>query len=189
MLETTEWKPFLLTELFDIEYGNKLDLNKMKQSEKSKISFVSRTAKNNGVSASVEELENLSPYPEGLLTVALGGSIGSTFVQILPFYTGQNVAVLIPKYAMSDFSKLFIATLIKLESDTRFIAFGRELNVHIKSDFTINFPISSSRPYACDIKTKKELYLPNLEIIEDYVKSLYMNINASIGTMLENLIS
>ncbi len=83
-----------MTDIFDVDYGNKFDLNKMEALPTSSIAFVSRTAQNNGVSAYVEPVSGVAPYPAGAITVALGGSIGSTFLQKQPFYTGQNVSVL-----------------------------------------------------------------------------------------------
>ena len=133
-------KEFLLTDIFSVDYGNKFDLNKMEVLPTSSIAFVSRTAQNNGVSAYVEPVTEAAPYPAGAITVALGGSIGSTFLQKQPFYTGQNVSVLLPKTPMSDEAKLFITCIIMTECSYRFIAFGRELNKHIKRDFTIKLP-------------------------------------------------
>lgn len=141
---TSEWKEFLLSELFDIKLGNKFDYNKMTESDSTEIAFVSRTASNNGVSGWVEEVVGVKPYPAGCMTVALGGSLGATFVQPKQFYTGQNVAVLkdkkISERILSVEEKLFIAMLIKKECESRFVAFGRELNKHIKKDFTIRLP-------------------------------------------------
>lgn len=180
MIDTTNWKPFFLSEIFKIQNGNKFDLNKMTEKPDSKISFVSRTAKNNGVSIFVEEVEDVTPYPAGSLTVALGGSIGSTFIQITPFYTGQNVAVLSPKIELSIFSKIFISVLINLETDMRYIAFGRELNSHINTDFTINLPVQNPEPYACDIKTRKELFIFDSEVIKNYSNKIYNKIKLPI---------
>ena len=88
---TSEWKEFPLSKLFDITFGNKFDYNKMAESSNTQIAFVSRTASNNGVSGWVEEVEGVKPYPAGCLTVALGGSLGATFVQPKQFYTGQSL--------------------------------------------------------------------------------------------------
>lgn len=140
----SSFKQFLLTELFSVDYGNKFDLNKMEISTKSGIAFVSRTAQNNGISAYVEPIAVVPPFPPGTMTIALGGSIGSTFLQQQPFYTGQNVAVLLPKQSMTDAIKLFLACIIMRECSQRFVAFGRELNKHIKRDFSINLPCNSS---------------------------------------------
>ena len=79
--------------------------------------------------------------PAGSLSIALGGSIGSTFLQTRDFYTSQNVAVLQPKEKLSSEILLFLATLIEKECSMRFVAFGRELNKHIKRDFTIKLPL------------------------------------------------
>ena len=146
-LHEHKFKEFLLTDIFYVDYGNKFDLNKMEVLPTSSIAFVSRTAQNNGVSAYVEPVTGVSPYPAGAITVALGGSIGSTFLQKQPFYTGQNVAVLLPKKPISEAAKLFISCIIMEECAYRFVAFGRELNKHIKRDFTIKLPqISSGEP-------------------------------------------
>ena len=141
--DTSSWKEFLLSKIFEIDSGNKFDLNKMVESQQTRIAFVSRTASNNGVSGWVEPVEGVDPYPVGCITVALGGSLGSTFVQPKQFYTGQNVAVLKDKKGEAVLSveeKLLIAMLIKKECESRFVAFGRELNKHIKTDFTIRLP-------------------------------------------------
>ena len=63
-----------LNKLFDVIYGNKLDLNKMTMLPISKggINFVGRSSKNHGVSGSVSPLLGIEPYDAGLITVALG---------------------------------------------------------------------------------------------------------------------
>ena len=120
----------------------------MIETESREIAFITRTGANNGVGTYVENIDGVSPYPAGCLTVALGGSLGSTFLQPKPFYTAQNVAVLIPRtdkgIKWSNALKLFLATLIKKESNLRFVAFGRELNTHIKKDFCISLPFNDN---------------------------------------------
>jgi hypothetical protein len=135
-LQGAKWKFFPLTSIFSVSYGNKFDLNKMTL-ENPSVNFVSRTGGNNGVSAVVDEIEGKQPYEAGNITVALGGSIGSSFVQQKPFYTGQNVAVLKPKKVLTQSESLFVCSQIMNECHKRFIAFGRELNIHIKRDFGI----------------------------------------------------
>lgn len=162
MRNADSWKVFALHDIFEIEYGNKLDLNKMRVSEEAEIAFVSRTASDNGVSAYVEKLDDVDPYAAGSLTVALGGSIGSAFLQPKPFYTGQNVAVLIHKRDIPCYAKLFIAVIIKKESDIRFVAFGRELNKHIKTGFTLKLPADSNGD-------------PDYEYMREYMESFPVN--------------
>lgn len=112
--------------LFNISYGNKLDLNKMSPSE-SGVAFVNRTAKNNGVVAVVAEMSGIKPYAPGSLTIALGGSVLSSFLQVQPFYTGQNVAVATPKTKMSDNVLLYYAACISANK-FRYSTCGREAN-------------------------------------------------------------
>lgn len=119
-----------LNELFDVTYGNKLDLNKLSalSGNKGGINFVGRSSQNHGVSGCVEPLPGLLPYEAGLITVALGGSrLLSAFVQEAPFYTAQNVAVLRPKNLMTFQQKLYMCLAIR-HNRFRYSAFGREAN-------------------------------------------------------------
>lgn len=122
-----------ISDLFDIEYGNKYDMNKMKKADRfSGVSFVGRIGGLNGksgVAGFVEPVVGVPPHPAGLLTVALGGSrLLSTYVQQFPFYTAQNVAVLTPKDSkMSLNVRLFYAMCIRANA-FRYSAFGREAN-------------------------------------------------------------
>ena len=118
-----------LKKLFRISYGTKLDFNKMDKvndGEKG-ILFISRSGKNFGIAGIVKPIKNKEPYPDGLITVALGGSALSSFVQQKPFYTAQNIMVLTPLRAMSLEEKLFYCMCIQ-KNKYRYIAFGREAN-------------------------------------------------------------
>lgn len=121
-----------LSELFSVSYGNKFDLNKMKvHDENTDIKFVSRTSQNLGVIASVEKFNGVEPYPAGLITVALGGAMLSSFVQPRPFYTAQNIVVLTPKKQMSFQEKVFYCLCIS-KNKWKYSTFGREANRTIK---------------------------------------------------------
>lgn len=122
-----------LNDLFQIEYGNKFDMNKMTRTDRlAGVAFVGRIGGLNGksgIAGFVEPLAGVKPYSPGLLTVALGGSrLLSTYVQQLPFYTAQNVAVLSPRNEeMSTKERLFYAMCIRANA-FRYSAFGREAN-------------------------------------------------------------
>lgn len=117
-----------LNEIFEVKYGNQFDLNKMKitSSKEESVNFVSRTAKNNGVSARVMKLNNTQPHNAGCITIALGGSVLSSFVQADKFYTGQNVAVL-TNNDLSLKEKLYYCLAIRSNA-YRYQACGREAN-------------------------------------------------------------
>ena len=119
----------VITKLFDIYHGNKFDLNKMTvlSSVGEGVSFVGRSASKNGVVAEVAVLSNVAPYSAGAITVALGGSALSSFVQPRPFYTAQNIDVLVPKFDMTLDMKLYYCLCIEANR-FRYSTFGREAN-------------------------------------------------------------
>ncbi len=119
-----------IRDLFIPYQGNGLELINLDISEQSKINFVSRTAQNNGVVAQVEKIENIAPFDAGLITVALGGSVLSSFVQTMPFYTAYHIMVLKPKKEMSLVEKLFYCMCI--EKNAYRYSYGRQANKTLK---------------------------------------------------------
>ena len=145
-VDASKWKRFHLYDdnLFEIDSGTKLDRVKMTDCNPS-VNFVGRANANNGVTCVVDEISGLKPYEAGLLTISLGGEyLGSCFVQDKPFYTSQNVNVLIPRRQMSAYAKMFIATVVFREGQLHYKAFSDELNRHVKRDFSIPLPVTSS---------------------------------------------
>lgn len=129
----------------------------------------------NGVAGFVDEIENIDPCPSGVITLALGGSIGACFVQKESFYTGQNVGILQEKEPLSIHTKLFISTLIRNECKIKYQAFGRELNSHFRKDFTLKLPVlMNGNEYVLDREKKysKCGYIPDWKWMENYIKSL-----------------
>jgi hypothetical protein len=117
-----------LNELFDVYYGNQFDLNKMTVSDSSNINFVSRSGNNLGIVSKVDKYGNVEPFKGGQITVALGGSVLSSFLQMSDFYTGQNVKILKPKTKMS-FEMLVYYTLCIEKNKFRYSSHGREANI------------------------------------------------------------
>ncbi len=175
-LNVQEWKEFNIARLCHIDMGNKFDNDKMTHDFPT-INFVSRSGNNNGVADIVDKIQGIEPYPANSISVALGGSIGSCFLQTKPFYTGQNVAVLLFNNDISNCAKLFITTMFMNECKYKYVAFGRELNVHIRNDFTIFLPIKfnlDQMPFIDENKTYSyEGYVPDWQFMENYIKSLH----------------
>lgn len=117
-------------DLFTPYQGNGLELINLDISEQSNINFVSRTAQNNGVVAQVETVDSITPFSAGLITVALGGSVLSSFVQAKPFYTAYHIMVLKPKKEMSLVEKLFYCMCI--EKNAYRYCYGRQANKTLK---------------------------------------------------------
>lgn len=113
-------------DLFEIRSGNGFALGRLEQAEVGGVAFVSRTSRNNGVSGRVAVVDGVAPFPAGALTVALGGTVLEAFVQDEPFYSGHDIGVLCPKYAMSLEEKLFFAEAIRLHKFR--YSYGRQAN-------------------------------------------------------------
>ena len=146
-LDVHDWKKFHLYDIFEISMGNKFDKSKMQQINPT-VSFVGRSGINNGVACEVDLVkdkngEYVQPYKAGDMTIAMGGSVGSTFVQEKDFYTSQNVCVLhTDNPSITSNVKHFIAAVI-MASCSGYEAFVEELNKHIRTDFTIRLPVDS----------------------------------------------
>lgn len=144
-----------LSELFKISRGSKLDYNKMMPCSctENAISFVGRSGERNGFVGYVEKLAGKAPYRSGLITVALGGSALSSFVQPRPFYTAQNIDVLDPIVDMSVDVKLYYCLCIEANR-FRYSTYGREANRTLK---TINIPAIESVPAWVHGASKKSI--------------------------------
>lgn len=134
-----------VNELFELQYGNGFDLVHLKQDENG-INFISRTSKNNGVSAKVAQTPTVKPFPGGLITVALSGNPLEAFLQTSPFYTAFHIMVLTPKVSMTIEQKLFYCYCLYLNKYK--YNYGRQAN-----------------------STLKDLVLPNLKDIPQWVNS------------------
>jgi len=132
-----------LSDLFEVRYGVNLELNHL-MLEPNGINFVSRTAKNNGVSAKVAPIHNLTPIPAGTLSVAAGGSVLETFLQPEPFYSGRDLYYLVPRLPMTDEQKLYYCACVRLNRYR--YSYGRQAN-----------------------RTLKNIQVPTLVEIPDYV--------------------
>ena len=139
MLMSKMCKEFLLHKIAKLDNGNKFDKNKMTHNNPC-YNFVSRTATNNGISDYVDD-NGTEPYPAGTITLAFGGSIGSTFVQPKPYYTGQNVGVITLPDGVSEEAKVYFAISLEKMCKCKYVAFADEINKHFKKDLTVILPV------------------------------------------------
>ena len=110
-VDTREWKPFAIGELFDVVKGKRLTKAEMKPGN---IRFIGSSASNNGCTAMIGNDKN--QHSGNTITVCYNGSVGETFYQNQPFVASDDVNVLCPKFAMNQQIALFIAPLIKSAS-------------------------------------------------------------------------
>lgn len=174
-LNVSMWKPFYLHRIMNAQIGSGIDAI-LTTNDNPKYNYVSRNSNENGVVAYIDKIDGVESFPAGAMSLALGGKyLGSCFIQKKPFYTAQNVAVLQEKVPLSNFTKLFIATLIRNECKVKYQAFGRELNSHYKKDFTIKLPVVNEKGKPIIDKTHQfsdEGYVPDWDWMEKYIKSL-----------------
>jgi hypothetical protein len=120
-----------LDRIFDLRYGHSLELNALSRVEPpGGVNFVSRTMRNNGVTARVAV--NIEPAKSGEISVALGGNVLATFVQPEPFVCGRDIMILTPKEpSMTISEKLWWARCI-WENRHRY-SYGRQANRTLSS--------------------------------------------------------
>jgi hypothetical protein len=131
--------------LFEVIYGTNLELVALqKETIGHGVNFVSRTSKNNGVSAKVKSVEGVKPIQGPVLSVAGGGSVLETFLQVDPFYSGRDLFYLKPRVKMTEEELLFYCACMRANMFR--YSYGRQAN-----------------------KTLKELAIPDLAAIPSYV--------------------
>lgn len=122
-----------ISDLFNVNYGNSLELINLEQCKSTdlhSIPFISRTEKNNGVSAFVYKMIDIDSNPAHTLSVAVGGSVLSTFYQPMPYYTGFHVLILQPKKEMNATEMIYYAKCIS--SNKYKYNYGRQANKTLK---------------------------------------------------------
>jgi hypothetical protein len=134
-----------LDEIFKIRNGHGLELISCTEVQDG-ICFVSRTSRNNGVVARIEQLDDIEPMPANAITVALSGSVLSSFYQPEPYYTAFHIACLYPKQELTIEQILYYAFII--EQNKYRYSFGRQAN-----------------------RTLKNLLLPSMEEIPEWMEN------------------
>lgn len=119
-----------LDNLFTLTPGNDLELCYLTEDDEG-VAFVSRTAKNNGISSRVQKIEGIEPFKPGTITVSLGGSVLESFIHEEEYYTGYHIKVLTPIEKMSMEEMQFYCLCIKLNKFK--YSYGRQANKTIAS--------------------------------------------------------
>ena len=153
-----------VSDLFDIQYGNSLELIYLEK-DLNGVNFISRTAKRNGVSGKVKLLTTEKPFPAGMLTVAVGGSVLETFLQQSPFYTGFHVMVLSPKVEMSTAVKLYYCHCIR--ANRYKYSYGRQANATLGSLLIPDLESIPAYVHSMSVKACGEALIKQTELPED----------------------
>ena len=106
-----------LKELFRPVYGVNLELIRLEKCNKNddgSIRFVSRTENNNGISAYVKKIIGVVPNPAHTISVAVSGSVLSSFYQDDEYYSGRDLYYLVPKIKMSKEDLKEVSTIFSI---------------------------------------------------------------------------
>lgn len=133
-----------IDKLFEVVYGVNLDLSKLVKDENG-INYVGRSKKNNGITAKVLQIKDISPNPAYTISVAGGGSVLEAFIQEEPYYSGRDLFYLKPKLDMSINILQYYCLCIKANQFK--YSFGRQAN-----------------------KTLNELLVPDLNELPEWVE-------------------
>lgn len=122
-----------VSELFTVKYGVNLvlsDLEECNKSDADSINFVSRTEKNNGISAFVKRIKGVVPNEANTISVAVSGSVLASFYQPEPYYSGFHLYVLTPIEKMAPIEMIYYSMCIR-QNRYRY-NFGRQANKTLK---------------------------------------------------------
>lgn len=166
MLNTSNWKPCKISDLFDVE----LSKGDLKQGEQNigKIPLVSSGSRNNGVVDRIDaEGDGKSQiFPAGTITVDM---FCKAYYQPVSYYAVSHgrVNILKPKFKLTPNIALFICCLINYEA-YRF-CYGRGVYSSVISDLEIKLPV--------DVFSK-----PDWVVIEQYMDALTVNLPKTNNT-------
>lgn len=138
-----------LDEVFDVWYGVNLEVVNSEVVERG-IPFVSRQSVNNGIVCHVKRIPNVKPNPANTLSIAVSGSVLSTFYHDYEYYSGRDVYVAKPKLPLTKAEMLYYCSVI--EHNQYRYNYGRGAN-----------------------RTFKGLLVPSYEEIPDLVKKRKVN--------------
>jgi hypothetical protein len=150
-----------LSQLFSVTYGVNLELNRMSLNATG-IPFVGRSDRNNGVTARVAPVPGLVPNPARTLSVAGGGSVLATFLQVEPYYSGRDLFYLTPLDEMTDSQMLYYCACIR--ANRYRYSYGRQAN-----------------------KTLKDLPLPSLVSLPSWVADGLSRVATGLSSRLQSI--
>ncbi|MDP1443108.1 restriction endonuclease subunit S [Priestia megaterium] len=110
-LDTTDWKEFIYTDIFEIKKGKRVVQANLNPG---KTPFIGAIDSNNGV----REYCDLVPLFSGnVITVPYNGNggVGEAFYQPNAFWASDDINVLYPKFDLNPYIAIFLISLIRKE--------------------------------------------------------------------------
>ncbi|PAB52517.1 restriction endonuclease subunit M [Lactobacillus johnsonii] len=157
MRTMTEFKYFKLGDLFKIEKVTGFNKNELRNNANGKYDYVTRTSLNNGVESITDKVPNRIPNEPH--TFSLGLLQMTFFYRERPWYAGQFIRKITPKFKNSDLVNLYMLTCLRKISRILLGVLVRDVD-NTFNNISIKLPI--------DTKTN-EL---DFKYMEDRVKAL-----------------
>jgi len=157
-MNTSEWKPFRLGDLFDIRKGKRLTAADRTEGD---TPFIGATEFGNGVTDMCDVEPNA---PAGCITVAYNGSVAEAFYHPRPVFACDDVNVLIPSEPLSTEAALFVCALIRLEKFR--YSYGRKWSLEGMRDSRITLPATESGAPDWELMEKTITALPSHDLID-----------------------
>lgn len=136
MLENVEWGEYRLGDLFEIE--GTLSFNKDKLVDGSEYDYITRTSQNQGIlqETGFVNAENINPagvWSLGLLQMDF-------FYRRKPWYAGQFVRKITPKFELNDSTILYFTTILNKQKNNLLSVLVRDVD-NLFLNTVINVPI------------------------------------------------
>lgn len=152
-----------LIDIFDVWYGVNLEVVNS-EVVSAGIPFVSRQSVNNGVVCYVKKMDDVEPNPSHTLSIAVSGSVLSTFYHDYEYYSGRDIYVAKPKINLTKEEMLYYCYVIELNKYR--YNYGRGANKTFRS---ILVPSKDEIPKY--VRTKEaEIRFCNKPIISNKIK-------------------
>ena len=152
MLDTSSWRPFLLSDIFEIKKGKRL--TKENQTLGDTV-FIGATACNNGITSYIGQE---AIHDGNTISLTYNGSVGEAFYQAEPFWASDDVNVLYPKnFVLNENLALFFCTILRLEK--QMWSYARKWNLEQMNKTQVLIPVTSNGN-------------PDYDFMENYIKSL-----------------
>ena len=159
-LDTSNWKTFLIEELFTFSRGKTLSLQD-KELYNGEIPCINGSAENNGVlcglSSSIEET-GFKIQSSPALSLSRVGASGMTFFQPKDFYIADNAFALQLKTIQSSYCYLFLSTVLNME--VKKYSYGRTISIEKYLKTKIKLPATTNG-------------FPDWNFMESFIKSLH----------------
>lgn len=152
-LDVEKWGSFKVSELFNVEKGNRLT---SRDREKGEIPYVSATVENNGVEEFIKPNSN-KLHDGNTISIVCYGEPSVAFYQKNPYYASDSVNILYPKFNLNTYIALFICTIFRQEKYR--YNYGRGLNKERLEHLVISLPITKEGT-------------PDWDFMEKYIKTL-----------------